>query len=316
MQAVTRLMDSCLRAANRVLWWKVTVSFLTCSVACFAVAAPPAVAANDAARAPQTREGYVDVPGARLWYWDTGGSGDAIVLLHPFTGSGDSWALQKPVFVAAGYRVIGYSRRGHFRSERLQTDAQEEPTASEDLHRLVEFLGLERFHLLGSAAGSFVAADYAISHPERLRSVVFASSLLGARDPEYLELTGRLIPEGFYRTPPDFRELGPSYRASNPEGTARWLEIEKVARAPGLSLPRSTHHVTFAKLAALRLPVLLLTGDADLYLPPPILMRNARAIPGSEAVVIQDAGHAAFWEQPAAFNDAVLKFLQRHRRQK
>lgn len=292
MEPITRFLSSCVCAA-----------LLTYSVVCLGAAGSPS----------NVREGYVDVAGTRLWYWDTGGSGDAIVLLHPFTGSGDSWELQKPIFAAAGYRVIGYSRRGHFRSERRASDKQEEPSAAEDLHSLVEALRLDRFHLIGSAAGSFVAADYAISHPKRLRSVVFASSLLGARDPDYLELTGRLIPEGFYRTPPDFRELGPSYRASNPEGTARWLAIEKVAREPGLSLPRSTNQVTFAKLAALRLPILLLTGDADLYLPPPILMRNARAIPGSETAVIENSGHAAFWEQPEAFNDAVLKFLQRHR---
>src|SRR5437870_1096694 len=59
------------------------------------------------------KEGIAEVPGTRLGYWDTGGEGPAILLLHPATGSALIWAYQQPVFAKAGYRVIAYSRRGH-----------------------------------------------------------------------------------------------------------------------------------------------------------------------------------------------------------
>src|SRR6267142_1641439 len=86
---------------------------------------PPQVLAN---------EGVAVVPDTRLWYWDTGGAGQPIVLMHPATGSGLIWGYQQPVFAKAGYRVIGYSRRGHNGSEavpRVNTGI-----ASEDLHHL------------------------------------------------------------------------------------------------------------------------------------------------------------------------------------
>ena len=47
-----------------------------------------------------------DVPGAKLWGWDTGGHGEPIVLLHPNTGSAASWGYQQPVFARAGHRVV------------------------------------------------------------------------------------------------------------------------------------------------------------------------------------------------------------------
>ena len=74
----------------------------------------------------------------------------------------------------AGYRVIGYSRRSYYGSDPLP---KENPgVASEDLHNLIEFLGIRKFHIVGSAAGGGVAADYAVSHPDRLLSLVINSN--------------------------------------------------------------------------------------------------------------------------------------------
>ena len=68
------------------------------------------------AQAP-VAEGRLDVGGACTWYWDTGGDGEAVVLVHPYSGSALNWGYQQPALAAAGYRVIGYSRRGHFGSD-------------------------------------------------------------------------------------------------------------------------------------------------------------------------------------------------------
>src|SRR5262245_22351747 len=57
-------------------------------------------------------EGYAPVPGGRVWFWDTGGSGIPIIFMHPFSGSFEVWPYQQPYFAKAGFRVIAYSRRG------------------------------------------------------------------------------------------------------------------------------------------------------------------------------------------------------------
>src|SRR5215467_2267702 len=125
------------------------------------------------AQAP-AQEGTAQLPDTKLWFWDTGGTGVPIVLLHPASGSGLIWGYQQPAFAKAGYRVIGYSRRGYYGS--ASNDPAKPGTGSEDLHQLVEFLGLGKFHLVASAAGGSIASDYAFSHPDRLLSLTVSSN--------------------------------------------------------------------------------------------------------------------------------------------
>ena len=127
-------------------------------------------------------EGRTKLPGTTLWYWDTGGQGPAVILLHAASGSGAFWGYQQPVLAKAGYRVISYSRRGYLKSD--PGDPNDPGIASEDLHNLVGFLDLEKFHAVGLAAGGIVATDYALSHPERLLSLTLTSTIIGVTDKE------------------------------------------------------------------------------------------------------------------------------------
>jgi pimeloyl-ACP methyl ester carboxylesterase len=67
--------------------------------------------------------------------------------------------------------------------------------------------------------------------------------------------------------------------------------------------------MTTAKLEGMKLRTLLITGDADLITPPSIMRMVAQHIPGSEIAIAAEAGHSVYWEQPDAFNRAVLGFL-------
>jgi pimeloyl-ACP methyl ester carboxylesterase len=245
-----------------------------------------------------------------LWHWDTGGSGEPVILLHPATGSGLVWSYQQPVLAHAGYRVIGYSRRGYQNSE---AGPREKPgTGSEDLHALVDFLGIDRFHVLASAAGAFIAADYAVSHPERLRSLVLACSILGVQDPGVARMLADLRVPGFDNLPAYFHELGPSYRAADPDGTARWRDLEHNS-VPGDHIQQALKNViSLPGLAALTAPTLLIAGDADLIAPPPLARLFAQHISKVELQVLPECGHSAYWERPELFNDVVLRFLRRH----
>jgi pimeloyl-ACP methyl ester carboxylesterase len=257
-------------------------------------------------------EGYANVPGARIFYRDTGGSGIPVILLHAATGSSRVWDSQFSAFAAAGYRSIAFDRRGWGRTE--VSSGGPAGTAAGDLLALLDQLRLDRVHVIGTAAGGFVALDFALSYPRRVRSLVVANSIGAVEDPDYAALGRRLRPPEFDQLPPEIRELGPSYRASNAAGTARWVELEKISRPPG---PRAApqalrNHVTFALLESIHVPTLLLTGGADLYAPPPILPLFAARIQGAETLVIPEAGHSAYWEQPETFNRAVLRFIGKH----
>jgi pimeloyl-ACP methyl ester carboxylesterase len=72
------------------------------------------------------------------------------------------------------------------------------------------------------------------------------------------------------------------------------------------------NQVTFARLQTIWTPTLLLTGGADLYAPPPVMQLFVKRISGSESLVVPEAGHSTYWEQPEVFNSAVLAFLRKH----
>jgi pimeloyl-ACP methyl ester carboxylesterase len=255
------------------------------------------------------RDAHAGLPGVRLWYHDSGGTGVPVVFVHAATGSSRVWEYQEPAFVAAGYRVIAYDRRGFGRTI-VAADAPA-GAAADDLHALMKHLDIARFHLVGTAAGGFVGLDYVLSFPEQLRSIVIANSIGGVQDDEYLELGRRLRPAPFDSMPPEFRELGPSYRAGNPEGTARWVALAQTNRPAGPPAPAQPmrNRVTFARLATIAVPTLLLTGDADLYAPPPVMQLFAARIKNAASVVVPGAGHSTYWEQPDVFNRVVLDFI-------
>lgn len=297
----------------------VTMSPLTAKTA-----RPPALTIVAEPQQAPAKEGFIEVGGARLWYWDTGGKGEAVILLHPATGSGEGWAYQQPVFAKAGLRVIGYSRRGFYKSE--TTDPAASASDTEDLHKLLQQLGLSKVHLVGSAAGSFTVSDFVVRYPEMLHSAVIASSMIGLQDADFRERQARLVTPEFNRLPEESRELGPSYRAMNPQGTARWVEIQKRARNPRpteqggapTGPPRGGLRggVTYEALAAAtrKVPTLLLTADGDQFMPPALLEHVAAKLqsPNVSVAIVDNAGHAAFWEQPAEFNRIVLDFIKRH----
>jgi len=250
--------------------------------------------------------------GVHLFFTDTGGSGVPVVLLHAATGSVRSWDYQTPAFVKAGYRVIAFDRRGWGRTT---VDPDTPPgTAADDLIALMDSLHVDRFHLVGTAAGGFVTLDTALSFPSRLRSIVVANTIGGVQDPEFLELNRRLRPAEFAAMPPELREVSPSYRAANPDGTKRWLELETLSRPGGPSTVAQPlkHTITFARLESLAVPALLLTGDADMFAPPPVLKMFTTHIRHAELIVVREAGHSTYWEQPDVFNRAVLTFIRKH----
>jgi pimeloyl-ACP methyl ester carboxylesterase len=261
-------------------------------------------------QAPAT-EGFATVAGARLWYWDTGGDGEPLVLCHPASQSSQIWLYQQPAFAKAGYRVIAYARRGVYKSER--GSEKESGTLVGDLAALLDVLGVKRAHMLGAAAGGISALGFAVAHPARVLSLVLAGTIFSPDEEEWRTLYGRLGLAAVREVvSTEFLELGPSYRALNPEGVARFAELEHAAKANGVFRQPLGVRVDWAAMERLRMPVLLLTGEADLYAPPPLQQMIAAHLSRREMLTLREVGHAPYWEVPAKFNRLVLAFLRRN----
>jgi pimeloyl-ACP methyl ester carboxylesterase len=166
--------------------------------------------------------------------------------------------------------------------------------------------------VIASAAGGSIAADFALSYPDRLLSLTNSSNSFGLRAGPIAEAAAAIRPKIWNDIPPDVRELGPSYRALNPDGVKRWIALEHKALVAGEARQMLKNEMTEAKLAELKMPTLLIAGAADLITPPSISRMIAAKIPDSQLVVAAEAGHSVYWEEPDLFNRAVLDFIGKH----
>ena len=246
----------------------------------------------------------VDLPAGKVFYRDAGGAGVPVVCLHAASGNSMLWEHQIPAFTEAGLRFIAIDHRAAARGS----------NSSALIDGLLTRLKLNRCHMLGTAAGGGAALQFALEQPQRLRSLVVANSIGYVVDRDYAELGNRIRPvPQFNELPLDFRELGPSYRATEPAGVARWLALsgKRQASAGAKVVAGNNEEVTWAKLEGLKIPTLLLTGDADLYTPPSVLRMFTARMPHAESAVIPETGHSSYWESPEVFNRTVLDFLAR-----
>ncbi len=292
-------------------------AILAAAVALPARAQTPAATTPQAATLPLPGRGMppgrlVTVPGAKLFVYDTGGHGIPVVLLHENTGTSVNWENQFGPFVRAGYRVIAFDRRGWGGSLPDPSTGPQPGSIAGDLEALADTLKLPKFELVGVAGGGFAVLDYLGWHPERVRSAVVAASTGAITDPEIADFFKRIAVPSLESGPPSVLEVGASYRGGNPQGTARWEAIQAAARQNGAAAQPLRTPNTYAKLATIPTPVLVINADADLLAPPGLMRLWAVHLKHHEWAVIDDAGHSVAWEKPAAFNGLVLAFLRRH----
>ena len=277
----------------------------------FALFAALEFAAASGARADETPGVFVDLPNVRLWVTDSGGTGDPVILLHANTGTSENWQKQAPALVQAGYRVIALDRPGWGKS--TVHEGMKPISVAEDLDALADHLRLDKFHLVGVAGGGYVALDYAAWRPGRLKSLVVAASGLGlVGDEEADTFRKRAAIPGFNQLPPEVREMSPSYRGMNPEGVARWKEIEAHAMQVGAVVPPLRTPNTDAKIASITTPILVIAGGVDLTTPSAAIRLWAKHLKTYDWLLIPEAGHSVAWEQPDAFDQALLAFLRQH----
>ena len=257
---------------------------------------------------------------------DTGGNGRAVVLIHGWPLSGESWSQQVPAFEAAGYRVITYDRRGFGRSDKPRTGYTYD-TLTEDLHTLLTLLDLNDVTLVGFSMGGGEVARYFTKYgTERLRSVVFASAvppflLKGPTNPDGAldAATAETMTAGLTADEEKFYD-GFITQFYSVDGV---LKVTEEQRQQALALALQSSKVAalacmaaFAEtdfrddLKAVSVPTLVIHGDGDGVVPfEGSGARTHRAIPGSELVVIQGAPHGLITSNPAEWNAAVLDFL-------
>ena len=261
--------------------------------------------------------------GVRLHYEETG-SGTPLVFVHEFAGDSRSWELQLGHF-GRRYRAVAYNARGYPPSD-IPPDpsAYSQARAADDIAAVLDALGAETAHIVGLSMGGFATLHFGIRHPGRARSLCVAGCGYGAepgvRDQfkgEADTIAATLMRDGM----PAFAEryaYGPTrvqFEAKDPRGVALFkrqlAEHSALGSANtqlGVQRERPSLYELTEQMAAMTMPVLVLTGDEDWpCLQPGVLMK--RTVPTAALAVMPNCGHTINLEAPDDFNRIVGDFL-------
>lgn len=257
------------------------------------------------------------VNGIRMYY-EVRGRGTPLVLIMGYGDDCRKWARQVPAF-ARRHRVVTFDNRGVGRTEAPRAGYSMAAFAR-DTVGLMDFLEIQRAHLLGYSMGGRIAQHVAIHHPGRLRSLILCAT--SARPSAFnrytLWLDRVLIPRyGLGAVAP----FGPLYQYTRAYFERHFRRLVAGLRRPAppgrklhglLGQARAIEgHDTSRDLHRIAAPTLVLLGDQELLNPLPEAQVLTRRIPGATLRVLRGGGHGFLWEIPTAFNRAVLDFTRR-----
>jgi pimeloyl-ACP methyl ester carboxylesterase len=113
-----------------------------------------------------------DVDGLQLFYRDAG-SGEPLLLLHGFTGSGEDWKHVFPDQIA-GHRIIAPDLRGHGRSTN-PSGIFKFADVARDIFALLDRIGIDRVKAIGMSAGANTLLHMATRQPHRVIAMIHVS---------------------------------------------------------------------------------------------------------------------------------------------
>lgn len=245
---------------------------------------------------------FIDSGGVSIHYVDEG-AGDPVVLVHGFAASLEAnWRAPGVIsaLITAGRRVIALDCRGHGKSDKPRDfKAYGGTRMADDVLAVMDKLSVDRADLVGYSMGGLIAASLPVRHPERFRSVTLAGvgdALVAGFPAERSASIARAL------------ESDDGGKSENPAARAFRVFAERSGNdLSALAAMQRARRGGFdpAKLAAVKLPVMVLVGAADTLIGS--ADRLAAAIPGATYVKVP-GDHLSAVAAPQ-FRRAIVDFL-------
>ena len=279
----------------------------------FTAFAVPAFASSVAEDRPAGQ--FLDVEGGKIYFEECGTGTDAVVLIHDGIAHSAVWDGVWPSFCKQ-FHTIRYDRRGYGRSPAATSWYYE----ADDLLALLRHLKITRAFIVGSSHGGELTIDFTLAHPKLVEGIVLVGAVVSGYG-----FSDQFLDRGIANNKP-LEKNDNAAVISNwandkyllaPNHTAAKKQLHDLLTA----YPQDLNHPDFPRptpdslprLNEIRVPALVLVGDADI----PDVHAHAgvieAGIPNARRVVVEDAGHLMYMEKPEEFSRLVITFIQHNR---
>jgi len=131
---------------------------------------------------------FFDSDGVKIFFTDSKGTGDPIVLIHGHTMSSVFWyEAGIATKLSEKYRVIALDCRGHGKSGKPESPTEYGPKVGKDIVNLLDHLEIDKAHMVGYSMGAFVIGRLLVSNPDRIRTAILGSGFFPTSDEEELK---------------------------------------------------------------------------------------------------------------------------------
>ena len=252
------------------------------------------------------------------YQWQGKEDGPVLVLINGLLTDLSSWNGHLAAYTD-NFRVLTYDCRGQGQSDKPEAGPYRPEDHAEDLKHLLNSLNIQSAALLGVSNGACIALQFAVRWPERVTALVLANGYGQADTALKVKLNSWLAGMNAGGGPLRFDISSPWIWGAT--FLNKNFEALKPFREKGSTLPvyavrnliaGGMEHDVLEQAATITCPTLLMTGDEDVLTPLSYSHALQRRIAGSQIVMLREAGHCMFLEQPAAFTRAAAAFLVRN----
>lgn len=254
-------------------------------------------------------------------FYETHGAGEPLILIPGFASGAWTWFRQTEE-LSKDLRVVTFDPRGIGRSKAADEDLQNLSMKDfvEDVARVLDELKIEKANVLGASFGGFVAQEFALKFPERVKKLILACTTAGGANhvkPD-IEILRSFSPDPtlplgekirrFIR--PAFTDEFNEERADEVEKVCRMREQNIVSDAVYMAqLQVAFTFDTEENLSAIESETLVITGNKDSVVPMENSLNLAKKIPNAKLEIIENGSHLFFIENADEFNRKVEEFL-------
>ena len=273
---------------------------------------------------------FAKINGLKLSYLIYG-TGFPVIFIHGYGAKKEIWRTQV-VDISKKFKTITFDLRGTGESDRPNIPYTMNMLA-DDVKGLMDFIGVEKVHLIGRSFGGMIAQHFVLQYPEKVEKLILIATNFGRTDTDWVEIPkkGRLEEIETIKSNPQkafkqksrwvfhvkFRkemEANPSKRFFN------IFSMEDLIRESTINPSRSQDvinqaeamktHYTLERLHEIKNKTLLIAASHDRQTPVSVMTEMRKRIPNSELKVINEAGHFMTLSRASEVNDIILTFLK------